>query len=186
MKQKDVHHRCRCLDRDFTFEEWCDYNKENNSTREAVARFGQFEFNVCDICLNPNVPLSFEKSPTCRFRVETAQSPNGLWTYGYSISAHNAYMGRGASFSDDPEDGFPSEREAVFDALRIAEEHTAREIRIAEQSGGDIDEDEEDYFSPRKKKKTPSALSVLKPFLNEIRKYQNQFDPRQLTLFDFL
>lgn len=185
MKKKDVHHRCRCLDRDFTFEEWSAYLKEN-PRKEAVYRFGEFDFNINDVCLNPNTPLRFEKSLSCRFEVWTAQSPNGLWTYGYDITTHHSCSTRGAYFSDDPEDGFPSEREAVFDALRRAEEQTVREIRIAEQSGGDIDEDEEDYFSPRKKKKTPSALSVLKPFLNEIRKYQNQFDPRQLTLFDFL
>lgn len=32
MKQAErIHHRCRCLDRNFTFEEWSEYLRENPS-----------------------------------------------------------------------------------------------------------------------------------------------------------
>lgn len=104
-----IHHRCRCLDRNFTFEEWVKYLREENPTNEPVLTVGdEFRFNVHDVCMTPHRPVRIEK-PTCKLEVRTAQSLNGRWDYGIDLNMLTEGHHCGAGFIDDPEKGFPTE-----------------------------------------------------------------------------
>lgn len=183
MKRKqEVHHRCRCLDRNFTFAEWCAYLQEHADSGETVFWFGKFQFNIHDICLNPNVSVLFEKSNDLRVRLSTAQSSNGRWSCGYDIVVHGTGSSCGARFVDNQTEGFPTEKEAIYDALLYAQRITEREIKII-QGQGEPDF-EEDSKLPGVRRQHSSILPKLKQFLKEIEKFQRLYDPKQLNLFN--
>jgi hypothetical protein len=139
MKQTErIHHRCRCLDRNFTFEEWSKYLRENPSGG-AVLTVGSFQFNICDVCLTPNHPVRIERN-ICELDIETAQSVNGRWCYGIHLGLHSESSSHGAQFVDDHSRGYPTEKEAIYDAQR---RHTRRLRRrgireTAESLGGSL------------------------------------------------
>lgn len=177
-RDKQVHHRCRCLDRNFTFEEWCDYCR-NNPSGDIVLTVGKFGFNINDVCLTPNTPVNIEKG-TCRLEISTAQSKNGRWGYGYHLMSHTEGRFSGVSFIDDPQKGFPTEKEAIYNALVYVEKDVLRKINIIEQQGEtpDYDEDEERHG------KGSSVLPTIRAFLKDIQKQMQYYDIRQLSLFD--
>lgn len=181
MKQTErIHHLCRCLDRNFTFEEWSKYLRENPSGG-AVLTVGSFQFNICDVCLTPNHPVRIERN-ICELDIETAQSVNGRWCYGIHLGLHSESSSHGAQFVDDPSRGYPTEKEAIYDALLYSEERTKKEIKELEQRG-DTPDDYDDEESGRQPKAS-AVLSSLRAFLKEIQKQKEYHDPRQLSLFD--
>lgn len=181
MKQAErIHHRCRCLDRNFTFEEWSKYLRENPSGG-AVLTVGSFQFNICDVCLTPNHPVRIERN-ICELDIETAQSVNGRWCYGIHLGLHSESSSHGAQFVDDPSRGYPTEKEAIYDALLYSEERTKKKIKELEQRG-DTPDDYDDEESGRQPKAS-AVLSSLRAFLKEIQKQKEYHDPRQLSLFD--
>ena len=181
MKQTErIHHRCRCLDRNFTFEEWSKYLRENPSGG-AVLTVGSFQFNICDVCLTPNHPVRIERN-ICELDIETAQSVNGRWCYGIHLFLHSESSSHGAQFVDDPSRGYPTEKEAIYDALLYSEERTKKKIKELEQRG-DTPDDYDDEESGRQPKAS-AVLSSLRAFLKEIQKQKEYHDPRQLSLFD--
>lgn len=125
---KRIHHRCRCLDRNFTFEEWSDYLRANPSDG-VVLTFGKFGFNIFDVCLTPNIPVDI-RNKSCALEIETAQSPNGRWDYGIDLALHTEGSSHGARFIDNLSEGFPTEKEAIFDALLYSEQRTVRKIVV--------------------------------------------------------
>lgn len=181
MKQTErIHHRCRCLDRNFTFEEWSKYLRENPSGG-AVLTVGSFQFNICDVCLTPNHPVRIERN-ICELDIETAQSVNGRWCYGIHLGLHSESSSHGAQFVDDPSRGYPTEKEAIYDALLYSEERTKKKIKELEQRG-DTPDDYDDEESGRKSKAS-AILSSTRVFLKEIQRQKQIYDPKQLTLFD--
>lgn len=181
MKQTErIHHRCRCLDRNFAFEEWVAYLRENPSGG-AVLTVGTFQFNICDVCLTPNQPVRIEKN-TCKLEIETAQSLNGRWDYGIDLVLHTESSSHGARFVSEPDQGYQSEKEAIYDALLYSEERTVRKIKELEQRG-DIPSDDYDEESERQPK-TSAVISSMRVFLKEIQKQKQHYDPKQLSLFD--
>lgn len=181
MKQAErIHHRCRCLDRNFTFEEWSEYLRENPSGG-SVLTVGAFQFNICDVCLTPNHPVRIERN-ICELDIETAQSVNGRWCYGIYLGFHSESSSHGAQFVDDPSRGYPTEKEAIYDALLYSEKRTKKKIKELEQRGDTPDayDDEESGRQP----KASAVLSSLRAFLKEIQKQKEYHDPRQLSLFD--
>lgn len=181
MKQTErIHHRCRCLDRNFTFEEWSKYLRENHSGG-AVLTVGSFQFNICDVCLTPNHPVRIERN-ICELDIETAQSVNGRWCYGIHLGLHSESSSHGAQFVDDHSRGYPTEKEAIYDALLYSEERTKKKIKELEQRG-DTPDDYDDEESGRQPKAS-AVLSSLRAFLKEIQKQKEYHDPRQLSLFD--
>lgn len=184
MKQAErIHHRCRCLDRNFTFEEWIKYLREEKPSDEPVLTVGgEFQFNVNDVCLTPRRPVRIEK-PTCKLEVRTAQSLNGRWDYGIDLNILTEGHSCGAGFIDDPEKGFPTEKEAIYACLLDASEDVSRKIGILEKQGDTPDDYEDDEESERQPK--PSVvLSSLRAFLKEIQRQKQYYDPKQLSLFD--
>lgn len=182
MKQINrIHHRCRCLDRNFTFEEWCEYLRANPSGG-AVLTVGTFQFNINDVCLTPSQPIKIEKT-TCKLKIETAQSLNGRWDYGINLDLHTESSSHGARFIDNLSNGFQTEKEAIFDALLYSEQRTVRKIKETEERGDRASDDYDDEESGRQPK--PSAvLSSLRAFLKEIQRHKQYYDPKQLNLFD--
>jgi hypothetical protein len=72
---KQIHLHSEALGRDFTFEEWGDYLKEHpNASRTPVVECGVFQFNVNDVCINPQVPVC-ESERGWGFKVEVAKVP---------------------------------------------------------------------------------------------------------------
>lgn len=181
MKQAErIHHRCRCLDRNFTFEEWSEYLRENPSGG-SVLTFGAFQFNIFDVCLIPNHPVRIERN-VCELDIETAQSVNGRWSYGIHLGLYSECSSHGAQFVDDHSRGYPTEKEAIYDALLYSGERTKKKIKELEQRG-DTPDDYDDEESGRQPKAS-AVLSSLRAFLKEIQKQKEYHDPRQLTLFD--
>lgn len=181
MKQnKEIHHRCRCLDRNFTFEEWSEYLRANPSGG-AVLTVGTFQFNICDVCLTPNHPVRIERN-VCKLDIETAQSVNGRWDYGIDLGFHFESSFHGAQFVDNPARGYPTEKEAIYDALLYSEERTKKKIKELEQRDDTTDDydDEVSGIQP----KASAVLSSMRAFLKEIQKQKQFYDPKQLTLFD--
>lgn len=175
-----IHHRCRCLDRNFTFEEWSEYLRENPSGG-AVLTFRSFQFNICDVCLTPNHPVRIERN-ICELDIETAQSVNGRWSYGILLGFYSESSSHGAQFVDDLSRGYPTEKEAIYDALLYSEERTNKKIKELEQRGNTPDyyDDEESGRQP----KASAILSSTRVFLKKIQRQKQIYDPKQLTLFD--
>lgn len=171
---KEIHHRCRCTRQAFTFDEWCAYCKAHSSG-EIVYTFGTFGFNINDVCMTPNVPVKWDKG-NYGFEIRTAQSPNGRWEHGYSYNTGISYSGHPVGFVSNSGEGFPSEKEAVYDALKYFESRCIREI--------DEYRDRIEYDDDGNIVKNVSALPLLNQMLTQIRKYKEAYDPVQLTLFE--
>lgn len=169
------HHHCRCLGRDFTFGQWISYLKEHpDSGSEVVFRCNGFDYNVHDVCLNPRIVIRYGKPPFV-FEIKTAQSANGRWEYGIDATFNIEGMLHGCSFREDPAEGYDDERTAVYNALELLEKRCTRAMSEAE---GRIDYDDEGNIV-----KNVSVIPKLKAMLAEIRRYKDNYDPKQLTLF---
>lgn len=180
MRQTErIHHRCRCLDRNFTFEEWTKYLREN-SIRETVLTVGSFEFNISDVCMTPNIPVRIEKNRNY-LEIRTAQSSNGRWDYGIDLGLYTEGRHCGAGFIDDPDEGFSTEKEAVYDCLVYTENRVQEKIEQLEQRGDVPDYDDDETSQSRK---VSATVSALRGFLKEIQRYKQYYDPKQLSLFD--
>ena len=175
-----IHHRCRCLDRNFTFEEWGEYLRENPSDG-SVLTVGAFQFNIFDVCLTPNSLVRIG-SRICKLSIETAQYVNGRWSYGIHLDFHYESSFHGAQFVDDPSRGYPTEKAAIYDALLYAEERSIKKIKELEQRG-DTPDDYDNEESGRQPKAS-AVLSSTRAFLKEIQGQKQIYDPKQLTLFD--
>ena len=73
MKENNIFHSCKCTGQNFTFEEWGEYLHLEDRP-EIVHRYKEFGFNVCDVCLTPNVKIKWENKINY-FEVETGGQP---------------------------------------------------------------------------------------------------------------
>lgn len=174
---RDFHHRCRCTRQDFTFEEWCNYLEEDNP--DIVYQYGTFCFNIFDICLTPNIKIDWSNK-SCSFRVTTAQSDNGRWNFGVNYNFGTQGGCSGASYVNNFEEGYSTEKEAVLAALECIEWRCQQSIDELPLRRGVTEE--EDFNTNGR---NPSAFPRLKEALNRIKSYKETFNPRQLDLFDF-
>lgn len=152
MSNRVFHHRCRCLDKNFTVEEYSDWLKNHDDG--AVFTFGEFGFNLYDVCLTPHTPIDISIKKD-RFKIETAQSPNGRWSYGIS---------------------YYTEKEAVFAGLKVVEKGTRRELYNIPDC--EYDEAKDKYIS------TAVKASLLRQVLEKIERLKEIYNPQQLSLFD--
>ena len=174
MGNNDTFHICKCLGKSFTYDEYTDFVKDESSSH-AVFEHDGFKFNAWDVCLNPNMALEWQ-GKSCKFKVETAKSPNGRWDYGTDCWFVNGGGCHAACFVDG-QDGFPTEKECVYAALKHFEEEVLREISDR-KNRVELDDNGEPA-------KGSSSISHLKECLNQIRKFKEQYNPKQLSLFDF-
>lgn len=161
-----IHHRCHCLGRDFTFQEWIEYCKDKaHDSAEIVFRFGDFGFNVHDVCMTPHVPVKLTVDSRFYLQVRTAQSPNGRWTVGNNYGLGTGGGSCPVAFTDRDDAGFPTEREAVADMLQRFMEACKRELA---RTG--LEEDE-------------LRRANIKRLMKLVDDAIERWDPRQLTLF---
>ena len=175
---KDVHHRCKCIGRNFTADEWYDYLHLEDRPK-IVHRYKDFGFNICDTCLTPHVKIEWANK-VCFIEVTTAQSDNGRWDFGF----HYKFWTQGscccAHYIDTPTGGHNTEKEAINAVLNSLEEKCQRVIDEILFRGGDIDDDDCDEPEIR----GSSVLPKLKEAMNKIKSYREVFNPRQLELFN--
>lgn len=129
---KRIHYYSWTLDRAFTFDEWCDYLKYNDSTGTVVFTFRGFGFNTHGVCLNPNV-LRIEKKVCgmyCYYDLRTFLTPRppilpgkprtgAVWNF--SLFGTNC----GARGNGYVEGG---EQLAIISGLRAAERSITKQI----------------------------------------------------------
>lgn len=115
-----VHHRIKHLNRNFTFEEWCEYCNASHidDSKRIRTKIGKYTFNDCDICLNPETLTIQSKGGSFGYYVtfKWADCGNGLWAFGLDYSTGTGGGGFGVSWADPNEDknwlkGYPSELE---------------------------------------------------------------------------
>lgn len=173
--KKEIHHACRCTGQTFSFKEWSAYRKAHPDSGEIVFTFGKFGWNIFDVCMNPNIPVKWIGA-ACGFEITTARSPNGRWDNGLSCWFHSSGRSHGASFVSSPDDGYPSEKEAIYDALCEIEERCMQEIK-------EVNERIE-YNDSGEPVCTSTVIPKLNTALKNIRKYKEVYAPGQLTLFE--
>lgn len=175
MKER-INHFCACLQKAFTFSEWTAYLKEHpNSGSEQVFTYNGFGWNIYDVCVNPRAVIQWGTGD-CKFNINIVQCPNGRWMYGYECCFHWMSRLTGAHFITDPNNGYVSEKEAIYHALECIERSCERELdetinRI------EIDDDGEPI-------KNSSVVPRLNKALFQIGKYKDIFNPKQMSLFD--
>lgn len=175
---KDIHHSCKCTDQNFTFEEWCKYLEQEDRPK-IVHQYKEFGFNICDVCLTPNVKIKWANK-TNYFEVVTAQSDNGRWDFGVHYNFWTQGGCNGAAYIDTLKDGYNTEKEAINAALNSLEDKCQRVIVEIQLRGGDIDDDD----SNKPEIRGTSVLPILKEAIRKIARYKEVFNPRQLELFN--
>lgn len=173
---KDIHHSCKCTGQNFTFEEWCKYLEQEDRPK-IVHQYKEFGFNICDVCLTPNVKIKWANK-TNYFEVVTAQSDNGRWDFGIHYNFWTQGGCNGAAYVDTLKDGYNTEKEAINAALNSLEDKCQRVIVEIQLRGRDIGD------SNDPKNNGTSVLPILKEAIRKIAHYKEVFNPRQLELFD--
>lgn len=126
----DIFHTIRCCNRKFTSKEWNDYCAETykESGKRIVTSIGKYDFNDCDICLNPTVISLVAHGGAYGYCVtlKWCDCGNGRWSYGLDYSCGTGGGGFGCSWADGSGDtnsiykGYPSEKEAIIAACDAA------------------------------------------------------------------
>lgn len=177
---KKIFHTCNAIGRQFTREEWFDYSDKHTDLYEPVMQSGPYKWNICDVCLNPDIALEISVTKNAGLTISVAQLPNGRWEYGYDITLHNEGACHGVIFSKDDNAGFPTKEECIFHCIEKAEERTLRKIQEIKKRGDtNLDWDEEGAKEP----KASALVSCIKAFLEVLREKKEYYDPRQLRLF---
>ena len=171
----NIHHVCKCTGQKFTFEEWGKYLKENHD--DIVHCYKNFCFNICDVCLTPNVKIEWANK-FCNFKITTAQSDNERWDFGLSYNFWTQGGCCGATYIGTLRDGYNTEKEAISAALNRIEENCQRVIdEILFRDGAPNDDGNELDI------RGSSTLPILKDTMNKIKSYREVFNPCQLELF---
>lgn len=121
MEEKLFFHECRAAGKVFkTCEEWIAYVQEHKQIgSEVVAEHDGFQYNVNDVCINPNVRASYKIDNYCNWQVKTAKTQYG-WIWGYDISLKESGSSCGAAYPsryDNSAQFFETEDDALIDAL---------------------------------------------------------------------
>ena len=174
---KYIHHSCKCTGQNFTFEEWGKYLHLEDRPK-IVHQYKEFGFNICDVCLTPNVKIKWTNK-TLTFEVATAQSDNGRWDFGLHYNFGTQGGCSGAHYVDTPTGGYNTEKGAINAALNSLEEKCQCVIDEILFRGGDIDDD-----SNEPEIRSSSVFPKLKDAMLKIARYKEVFNPRQLELFN--
>lgn len=172
-----IFHTCHCLNRSFSFKEWGEYCKGHHSS-EIVFQFRDFGFNICDVCLTPHEKVKWQGANYNHFEIRTCQSPCGLWDYGlsYTFATNGHTHAAGFIAENSKRKGYATEKEAIYTALFELEKAIVIEISQMPDSEYDEEVDKIIDFAPR--------AANLRTALNQIAKFKDIYDPRQLNLFD--
>ena len=126
MGGKTVWHEIRSARMLFTEEEWGKYlcRCHADPAERIVTRIGKYDYNDCDICLNPEVyTLKVGTKDAWGYYVtfKWADCGNGVWQYGLDYSTGTGGGGFGVRYTEPNEDrdwlkGYPSEKECLMAA----------------------------------------------------------------------
>lgn len=180
---KEIHHTCRCLNRNFTYDEWRDYvNEHEYNSDEIVHAFNGFEYNIHDVCLNPKNVIDISNGPYLRVIITVCQSDNGRWDYGINSTFWNSGAGSPCTFVDNIENGYSTERGSVYEGIKYAKNAIIKDIENIRIKIDRYDEFEDKYDLSSSGKTYRQRLenNVLKLIDGCLEKY----DPRVLLLFD--
>lgn len=168
---KEVFFTSLALGRTFTREEWWAWCREHPGSREPVVELQGFQFNSCDVCLNPN-RIGFGKPGWC-VEIETAINIDGKWIASHNYSVHHSGGGSGVSLIC--KESFDTEKEAVFNELCIVEQYVKRQMeRIRKYHGGYEPDDGE------KVERTDALIAKCKKLLSQISEYKDIYDGQTL------
>jgi len=53
----DVFFHSKCINRNFTWDEWIKYNRTHGYSDGVVHTYKEFKYNIHDVCLNPRTPI---------------------------------------------------------------------------------------------------------------------------------
>lgn len=154
--------------------------KENmNSTplNEIVFRYKEFGYNRCNVCMSPHTLVKWNNN-YISFRIETAKSPDEKWDSALNYQIGDSGGGRGCFLLTGNNNGYRSEKEAIYSELIMFEERINSELReyaVTPQSNSDIDDD---YTHSENK------LNNLRMALKHIAIFKDRFNPRELDLFE--
>ena len=122
-----VHTVIKCLGREFTFAEWCDYlNNERPEGDIAFVSADGYKFNIHDVCRNPTEAVNIRLDQSNYVVIGTAKSPNGRYDYSLDYAIDLGGGGSGASFIADINKGYGTKEEAILHALGIVEGYANR------------------------------------------------------------
>ena len=126
---KDIFYDCKAIGKKFTRQEWYDYwDKHRNDDLNIVASYLGFDWNINDVCINPNVKCKYrDKSGRYGYEIRTAQCPCGAWVAGVSYSIGDGGGSCGCWFVTDPADGYPTEKAAINDKLNAVKKRLGHE-----------------------------------------------------------
>lgn len=168
---KEVFFTSLALGRTFTREEWWAWCKEHPYTREPVVELQGFQFNVHNVCMNPN-KIEFGKHGWC-VEIKTAINLDGKWIAAHDYSVHHSGGGSGVSLIS--KESFDTEKEAVFNELCVVEKYVKREMeRIRKYHGGYEPDDGEKVES------TDALIAKCKKLLSQISEYKDIYDSQTL------
>lgn len=171
MSERKIFHRCQCAGMELTFDEHAKYVLSHDTTAEALAEHKGFRYNYCDVCLNPNNPLSWSGGD-CGVKVYTALTADG-WSYGFE--AYMYTFGHTSPVVWGVDNHFTSEQAACHAALSAVEQdcvQRVKEVQQIAQCGGSGD------LCGHKLSKMINSLQAFSRKLSEL-KYG-----KQLTLFE--
>ena len=128
MGGKQVFHEVRSAGLLFTQEEWWDYLDacRKGDENRLVTQKGKYDFNDCDVCINPDVMSLVVKGGGCGYSVtlKWCECGNGLWSYGIDYQTGTGGGGFSPSYCDgtkeDSRGNFHSERECKIAACENA------------------------------------------------------------------
>ena len=142
MGGKTVWHEIRSARMLFTEEEWSKYllRCHADPAERIVTRIGKYDYNDCDICLNPEVyTLKVGTKDAWGYYVtfKWADCGNGVWQYGLDYSTGTGGGGFGVRYTEPNEDrdwlkGYPSEKECLMAACDHVLEYIGHSLQSKE------------------------------------------------------
>ncbi|WP_346701385.1 hypothetical protein [Barnesiella sp. An22] len=170
-----VHHTCRCIGKNFTFDQWIKWLKKHDID-EVQLTFKNFNYNITDVCLTPNNPVKW-KNKTCSIEISTAQSPCLRWDYGVHITIYNSGRYFSPQFISTCTDGYSTEKECIYFALIFIRDYTKH---ILKQTQSRTEYDDSGNIV-----KTCSSISGIKAAIKQLDVFIQYYNPAIKTLFDF-
>ena len=171
---EEVFYTSLALGRTFTWKEWQDWFKEcpgQQDTKLPVIEIQGFQFNYCDVCLNPN-KIEFGKPGWCVV-IKTAINLDGKWMASHDYTVYNSSGGSGVSLKR--KGIFDTEKEAIFNELCEIEEYVKRQMEIIRKHHGGYEPDDGE-----KVERTDVVIAKCKKRLSQISEYKDIYDSQTL------
>lgn len=180
--QKKIFYFSDAAQRAFTRNEWIDYVRTHNTTKEVVMSCNGYDFTIHDVCINPKEVVKHEQNHRYKFSVDVCEPVEGRFVSGWHYDFYNSGGGGSPTALHEHTQSYASEREAVFAALCFIYNHAKREYDSYISSKHYDDEGNEIKVAAEK---TPTAQS-MRTFIAALDDYKGKFNPKQLSIFDII